>query len=309
MSILQFRVPAASATAAAACALLVLAFAYARTQTSPAPPAPFAVAHHAAGYPKFVLLGDSLTEFGLSQPGGWCTRLMAHYSRKVDVVVRGFASYNSYWLSLALEPMLIGITRNPSEVKMFTLLIGTNDYVNPPSNKHVPLDKYASNLRKLVLQLNKFSPTAKILVISPPPMSVSIIYDGEQTPENTKVYATIANAKLYRDACLATVKELQTIVGPGLASLDTWNEVFLKQQNYDFGKFNASVQLGEFFSDFRHMNAEGNRLLFEAVVKVIDDRWQELCQSKIAAVLPTDYQNAPPASAEEDDAVKNWLFE
>ncbi|PUZ56510.1 hypothetical protein GQ55_5G318200 [Panicum hallii var. hallii] len=46
--------------------------------------------------PRVVLFGDSITEQSF-RPGGWGAALADTYSRKADVVVRGYGGYNTRW--------------------------------------------------------------------------------------------------------------------------------------------------------------------------------------------------------------------
>ncbi|GMN45898.1 hypothetical protein TIFTF001_015094 [Ficus carica] len=46
--------------------------------------------------PEIVLFGDSLTEQSF-RPGGWGASLANTYSRKADVLVRGYGGYNTRW--------------------------------------------------------------------------------------------------------------------------------------------------------------------------------------------------------------------
>lgn len=40
--------------------------------------------------PMFVLIGDSITEYGFDAPHGWALQLASKYSRRSDVINRGF---------------------------------------------------------------------------------------------------------------------------------------------------------------------------------------------------------------------------
>ena len=40
--------------------------------------------------PMMVLIGDSMTEYGFQAPHGWALQLSAAYSRRADIINRGF---------------------------------------------------------------------------------------------------------------------------------------------------------------------------------------------------------------------------
>jgi len=60
--------------------------------------------------PKIILIGDSITELGSSDPQGWVASLAIRYNRRADVANRGMNGYNSRWglaaLPLILEEMM-----------------------------------------------------------------------------------------------------------------------------------------------------------------------------------------------------------
>lgn len=46
--------------------------------------------------PAFLLMGDSITEFGTDNANsGWISLLQHRYNRSVDMVCRGLAGYNT----------------------------------------------------------------------------------------------------------------------------------------------------------------------------------------------------------------------
>ncbi|KAJ3112698.1 hypothetical protein HK100_002239, partial [Physocladia obscura] len=249
------------------------------------------------GYGQIVTIGDSLTEYGASKPGGWGHLLASHYSRKLDVVARGFASYTTYWLKFAI-PALLHDTP-PYKIKLFTLLLGTNDYVQPTSNKHVPLEKYVRNMEEIIRFLLSFAPGAKILVLAPPPMAVKIIQD----PNDGSIYATLDDARAYRDACIALISQLQLENANILARmqvLNTW-DLFASRKQYDDPNFDPARIVGKYFSDPRHFNGLGNCVLFEGVIEIVDASWPELKAINLPHVLPADYENGPSVELDNDD--------
>eukprot|EP00325_Prymnesiales_sp_UTEX-LB-985_P032763 CAMPEP_0174732620 /NCGR_PEP_ID=MMETSP1094-20130205/59732_1 /TAXON_ID=156173 /ORGANISM="Chrysochromulina brevifilum, Strain UTEX LB 985" /LENGTH=443 /DNA_ID=CAMNT_0015935161 /DNA_START=157 /DNA_END=1489 /DNA_ORIENTATION=+ len=74
--------------------------------------------------PVIMLLGDSITQQAFL-PGQWGGPLAAHYARTADIVLRGYAGYNSRWLK-ALVPAILQAGQAPALV---ILLVGTNDSV------------------------------------------------------------------------------------------------------------------------------------------------------------------------------------
>ncbi|KAM0035100.1 putative SGNH hydrolase superfamily [Helianthus debilis subsp. tardiflorus] len=52
--------------------------------------------------PQFVLFGDSITELSF-RCGGWGASLTDTYSRKADIVVRGYGGYTTRWALFLLH--------------------------------------------------------------------------------------------------------------------------------------------------------------------------------------------------------------
>ena len=119
----------------------------------------------AARPPTIVLAGDSLTEFGGADAGGWATRLAAHYARRADVLVRGYAGYNSRWLLRLLPRVLAPLP----DVRLVTLLVGSNDAVAASADQAVPLSEFVDNLARLVGAVRRAG--AQPLLLSPPPVA------------------------------------------------------------------------------------------------------------------------------------------
>ncbi|KAI3931319.1 hypothetical protein MKX01_040236 [Papaver californicum] len=156
-----------------------------------------------------VLFGDSITEQSF-KPDGWGSALANTYTRKVDVVVRGFGGYNSRW----------GYSNPPIAV---TIFFGANDAAllrRTSERQHVPVEEYKENLRKII---RHFKGTMLVVIITPPPINEegrneyaqSLYGDkarelSERTNEVTGVYAK---------QCIELAKEL------GFYSINLWSKM------------------------------------------------------------------------------------
>ncbi|XP_048325891.1 GDSL esterase/lipase At5g45920 isoform X2 [Ziziphus jujuba] len=105
--------------------------------------------------PKIYLIGDSITEESFCD-GGWGASLAHHFSRTVDVVLRGYSGYNTRWAVKVLErviPAAKGSGDGADEPLAVTVFFGANDACLPDrcsAFQHVPLDEYKHNLRSIV---------------------------------------------------------------------------------------------------------------------------------------------------------------
>jgi isoamyl acetate esterase len=159
---------------------------------SPPPPPPPPPSHSPSPYPShhlppaqamaspgrrsIVLFGDSLTEqsFDVAH-SGWGARLAHSYSRKADVVNRGFSGYTTrHGAALASR---VFDTHGHRRL-LTTVLFGANDasaagHATPDGVvQHVPLDEYERLLTDIVRQACAVSDT--VVVIAPPPVDSAL---------------------------------------------------------------------------------------------------------------------------------------
>jgi isoamyl acetate esterase len=179
--------------------------------------------------PKILLIGDSLTQTSFEN-GGWGSQLASAYQRRADVLNRGYSGYNTEWYMRLLSPPAslssAAVTAqgqsgeanesaltpwslcSEEEYKSAVLIIvflGANDAaLQDMAPSHVPLERYRANLLAIVNILKSQSPSASMLMVTPPP----IVHDqrlqyqrqrygdkatgiAERTLENTGEYARV----------------------------------------------------------------------------------------------------------------------
>ena len=100
---------------------------------------------------KAVFFGDSITQHGLNpQINGWLCNFGDWWTRRVDVVNRGFSGYNSRWGLLIVEEVVV--KENPDMVFLF---FGANDAVDVKVAQHVPILQYKQYMNDIVNILRK----------------------------------------------------------------------------------------------------------------------------------------------------------
>ncbi|CAL0330134.1 unnamed protein product [Lupinus luteus] len=208
--------------------------------------------------PEIVLLGDSITEQSF-RDGGWGASLANAYSRKADVLVRGYGGYNTKWALFLLNHIFpLGSPKPPIAT---TIFFGANDAAllgRTSERQHVPIEDYKQNLRKIVLHLKEYSPSMQIVLITPPPVSeegrlryAKSLY-GEKAmklPERTN-----EAAGQYAKACVEIAKEMSVWsvnLWPKMQETNGWQDKFL--------------------SDGLHLTPEGNAVVFEELIKVFNE--------------------------------------
>ncbi|XP_058201470.1 GDSL esterase/lipase At5g45920-like isoform X1 [Rhododendron vialii] len=208
--------------------------------------------------PKIYLFGDSITEESFSfADGGWGASLVHHFSRTVDVVVRGYSGYNTRWALRALDKVF-----PPPEKEApvaVTVFFGANDACLPDRSgafQHVPIDEYKNNLSSIVSFLKIFVgfqkrwPGTNIILITPPPIDEDgrllhpYVENASGLPERTN-----EAAGAYAKACVAIARQC------GILVVDLWTKM---QEVPGWQK--------AYLSDGLHLTQGGNRIVFEEVI-------------------------------------------
>mmetsp|Transcript_11445 Transcript_11445/g.34663 ORF Transcript_11445/g.34663 Transcript_11445/m.34663 type:complete len:303 (-) Transcript_11445:66-974(-) len=219
------------------------------------------------GRTKVVLFGDSITQYSF-HAGGWGQRLTEYFSRRADVLNRGFAGYNTLYAHLALQRLLPG---ELSDAALWTVGLGANDSMLPGSEVHLPASEYEANLCAILGRIQTASGgRAAIIVIGPPPK----VDDQEagQSSASSAEYAEIASR------CAAA-----------------YGAEFLDMHA-------AMSSTGRPFSDFSHdgvhYNTAGNAFAFERIRGVIDTRLPQLAVPRDPVTGRYDLPNASPLPCE-----------
>ncbi|KAL5575290.1 hypothetical protein UlMin_016989 [Ulmus minor] len=232
--------------------------------------------------PKIYLFGDSITEESYDD-GGWGASLTNHFSRTVDVILRGYSGYNTRWALKVLERVFS--TAEGVDPLAVTVFFGANDACLPDrcsAFQHVPLDEYKQNLNSIIAFLKKRWPTTRILLITPPPideegrLQYPYVENTLNLPERTN-----EAAGAYAKACVSVAGECETPV------IDLWTKM---QEFPDWKK--------DCLRDGLHLTPSGNRIVFEEVLMKLRDEGLSL------EILPVDLP--PITDIDPNDPLKSF---
>ncbi|KAJ1744390.1 isoamyl acetate-hydrolyzing esterase [Coemansia sp. RSA 989] len=263
-------------------------------------------------YDTLLVFGDSITQFG-SSPGisGFVSHLSGFYSRRMDVLNRGFSGYNTRD-ALRIVSHVFPRTNNmslsakwawrdftipdaPKPLQLCIIFFGANDARFAPYTQHVPLNEFSINLRKLVSLLRNpeseyYSPSTRILFVTPPAIGDKMVEeisrrDGHAPDRKNKV------TRLYADAVKETGKDL------GIPVVDIWTAIedavhgirnpTLSSQDQQESTGNEADAVSpyegyeQYLLDGLHLNARGNELLHKLLVAKITSVWPEMDPSAI----------------------------
>ncbi|CAL1388395.1 unnamed protein product [Linum trigynum] len=203
--------------------------------------------------PKIYLFGDSITEMSFEE-AGWGASLTNHFARTADVVLRGYSGYNTRWALKVAERVFPAA----GEAVAVTVFFGANDACLPDrcsAFQHVPLEEYGRNLRSIVSFLKERWPKAVVLLITPPPIDEEgrlqnpYMENPSGLPERTN-----EAAGEYAKACIDVAREC------GSPVIDLWTKM---QQLPNWPT--------ACLSDGLHLSEAGNKVVFEEVVKKLEE--------------------------------------
>lgn len=223
--------------------------------------------------PTIVLFGDSITQQGFGVGGtfpGWAALLAGAYSRRADVLNRGFSGYNTRH-ALDILPSVFGPSDDGSGSRVgrplfATVLLGANDASLPGDREgcqHVPIDEYEDNLKRIVKYIGgRFrgsdddadNGTLPIILITPPPVDRTA-WDkyctekfGDLSPRTNEV------ARQYGERVKYVASEFDCPV------VDSYSL---------FSGHDSEEVYGKHLEDGLHLNGSGNRILFEGIMDVL----------------------------------------
>jgi len=199
--------------------------------------------------PSALLFGDSITQWGeIYLPAtkkendiiaaGWISLLRNRFSRRFDLVNRGYSGYNSRWAVCIANRVFTA-----DEYVFVTIFFGANDaaYKEQNPKQSVPLNEYKRNIRYLVARAK--SKTKHVIIIAPPPV------DSKKWPDRSNENV---------DAFASAAMEVAEDSGCDFINL------------YEI--MNKSRKPFAFLSDGLHLNAEGQSLLARKVIECVDRR-------------------------------------
>ncbi|XP_057489545.1 GDSL esterase/lipase CPRD49 [Actinidia eriantha] len=209
--------------------------------------------------PQFVLFGSSIVQLSFSD-GGWGAILADVYSRKADILVRGYYGWNSRRALQVLDDVFPkDAASHPSLVIVY---FGGNDSMGPhPSGlgPHVPLLEYIENMRKIALHLKSLSKNTRVIFLSCPPVNEAKIREN-RSKYLSELVRTNELCRSYSEACIELCQEM------GVKVVDLFT-AFQRRDDW----------LTACFTDGVHLSAEGSKVVVEEVLKVLKEAEWEPC--------------------------------
>lgn len=239
--------------------------------------------------PTWVMFGDSITQRGHDPlEEGWVSRLQDVYQRRVDVLNRGYSGYTSRWAKMILPYLETDAFEG---AQLVTVWFGANDAALPDRTskvQHVPLEEYRSNIKDIVERLKCLAD--HVVLVTPPPVSephriqyakdaygIDLVLGSERTNAVTKQYAK---------ACM-DVGEMC-----GIPVVDMWG-ICMEKEPERYGDV--------YLNDGLHLTAEGNRLVYDSIMRLIEETFPHLKASDMPCDIP-EYRDLIVRGDGDEDA-------
>jgi lysophospholipase L1-like esterase len=242
--------------------------------------------------PCILLLGDSLTELGFggiegeecADPFavGWVSLLAAAYSRRADVLNRGYRGYNTEMILSILPDILSDLQyhRQNDCILLTVVFLGPNDAVLPTDSRHVPKDRFADNLRRIISELRQNlsnrgcfrpdsdsnDPPPPILLLTPPPV------DRKAREEFClRAYGDLSRAQRCNDATRSIGNVIQTVAQElQCPILDVFDRL----------GGNADALYHHSLVDGLHLSGPANIQVYQGLMDLITKRFPHLAPMK-----------------------------
>lgn len=220
--------------------------------------------------PQFVLFGSSIVQYSFGNEG-WGAILADLYARKADILLRGYAGWNSRRAVQVLDRVFPKDSAvQPSLVIVY---FGGNDSMLPHSSglgPHVPLPEYIENMRKIALHLKSLSAKTRIIFLSAPPINKQQICESHLSTDFAVWGRTNESCRIYSEACLKLCQEMD------VKAIDLWTAM-QQQDNW----------LTTCFTDGIHFSSEGSKIVVKEILKVLREAdWEPSLHWRS---LPTEF--------------------
>lgn len=224
------------------------------------------------GYKKFLLFGDSITQFAFdSEPFSLGASLCSVYTRKLDILHRGYSGYTSRWGIKVLKDILEDCG---DDIAIATLFFGSNDScLGGPQT--VPIDEYISNMKQLVIMLREKN--IKPILVGPALF-------------NRELWEVIKED----DIKMGYIRTAENLEKYGIAL-----EQLAQEENVPFVNLHRAFTIHggqnwkELLLDGLHFSGKGNKVWYDELLSVIKINYLELYPDNMPVLYP-DWRDIEP---------------
>lgn len=228
-------------------------------------------------FDKFVLFGDSITQYSSDQSGFALAPALQHfYQRKLDILTRGFSGYNTDQTLIVLRELLKGESALSGSIKLMTIFMGTNDAAT--TFQGVPVERYKSNLDatvKLALEKNIL-----VILIGPGLHDQNLCSIAREGRGDTQPFSSSKTTREYADVAEKVAH------GNKVPFIDLWS-AFQRYGNWKTEDLlEGNADLSELLCDGIHFTPKAYQIMYEEIVETISVSFPELLPDALPSILP-----------------------
>lgn len=227
-------------------------------------------------FDRFLLFGDSLIQWADSNPDfSFTGRLLDAYTRKLDILKRGFYGYNSRWALPVFKQILEVEGKAPGKIRLACIFLGTNDSLN--TFEHVPLHEYKLNLTAMVKLALEHE--IRVIIVGP------TLHDQELGLQHfgsggDQPFTSSQITREYADAAWEVALDHK------LPFLDLWY-LFQKDGGWSSSELlHGTPDLSEYLHDGFHFTARAYKVFYDALLALIKREYPDLHPENIPFHLP-----------------------
>lgn len=219
-------------------------------------------------YKKFLLFGDSITEYAFDPEHFTVGSALTNaYTRKLDIIQRGYAGYNSRWAIRILEKI---IEQHGNDIVIGTIFFGSNDSVEKGPQR-VPLPEFVNNIKKMIGMMKQAN--IKPIIVGPGLIDRDV-WDVLKSEEIEKGWIrTNQFFKEYVDALIDLTKD------------ENVPFVNLQQSFLEISEAN-NEKWQKYLIDGLHFSGDGYRIFFERLMEMIELYYPEYSPDNMNTILP-----------------------
>ncbi|KAL2337056.1 hypothetical protein Fmac_011502 [Flemingia macrophylla] len=203
--------------------------------------------------PQIVIFGSSVVQYGFYDEG-WIATLFHLYARKADIVLRGYAGWNSRRALQVLDKIFPKDA--PVQPSLVIAYFGGNDSSTPHSSglgPYVPLQEYIENMRKIIIHLKSLSENTRILVLNSPPIDDTLINCWNESSDGNPSRTNEA-CGIYSEACLDVCRKMN------IKAIDLWSTIQNRNNWEDVC-----------FLDGIHLSNEGSKIVSKEILTILKE--------------------------------------
>ncbi|KAK9458859.1 SGNH hydrolase-type esterase domain-containing protein [Lipomyces oligophaga] len=241
-------------------------------------------------YKKVILFGDSQFERSCDPSLSFCfpSALSYYYGRRADVLNRGLSGYSSKWLRSQLSRVIAELEVLERELNqqvafLFIFWLGTNDSCVEGVEHHVPISEFLRNVRSIISDVHSAFPHARVLLVTPAPISISKIRDSNLRSDGSD--RTQVATKEYADALLHCPVEIEP---EKLRRIDLFEAIAAASGakiTENTVEELQTIDVNNFTVDGLHLNGDAYRILYKLVLRELEN-WPGMATKDIDGVEP-----------------------